>query len=554
MNNLFRYVRAVVGTLMLPVLLVGCGGSGGGGSSTSSTSPANGTFQAAITDAPSSNFDHVWITVRGIWFHTSSSAGPQQAGWIKYSLPAAVTVDLTTLTNGQLSNVFQNISLPAGDYQQIRLMLAPTEGSLTASAGSDGLSYNNQVDYTDSLGTVQHVPLRIPSPREGIKLAGNFQIAPGGTLDIAIDFDIGHQIVEYALGHGVEYMLKPVLTYFNLDNAGAITGQIDPGIFRSSTNPSGGYNFVIKAEQLSANGTYHTVVRATTVDSNGNFILYPLPVANGTTKDYDIVLRGRNVDTYIIKDVPVTGGTTPTSNPTLVQSTPITMTLDSEYTANFTGAVNPTGAWATFYQTIPGDTASYNIRYRHLDPFTGMFYNAIPLSTGPLYWGTYHGGHAVSFASVMPVEGTATFDVVANSLFYTRTLDGTVTGTANALAQLSPVTLTIPPPAAPDSISGTITETGNASNAGLNTAYLVVARDGFVVTTQSESASLGSSFTFTLSNLPGGSSSATVPGAYYTLYLVAWNSANPPSTLTITRSTVVDLTQGSMTGVSLTLQ
>ena len=106
----------------------------------------------------------------------------------------------------------------------------------------------------------------------------------------------------------------------------------------------------------------------------------------------------------------------------------------------------------------------------------------------------------------------------------------------------------------PDSIGGTITETGNASNAGLNTAYLVVARGGFVVTTQSESASLGSSFTFTLSNLPGGSSSATVPGAYYTLYLVAWNSANLPSTLTITRSTVVDLTQGGVTGVSLTLQ
>ncbi len=554
MNNFSRYARAAVGALILPVLLVACGGGGSSGSSTSSASPANGTVEAAITDAPSSNFDHVWVTVEGIWFHTSSSAEPQQAGWIKYSLPAPVTVDLTTLTNGELDDVFPDISLPAGDYQQIRLMLAPTEDGLTASAKSDGLFYNNEVDYTGSSSTVA-APLRIPSPRSGIKLVGNFQVAPGGALDIAIDFDIGHQVVEYAIGQGVEFMLKPVLTYFDLKNTGAIIGQIDPNSIQSSTNTSGGYNFIVKAEQLSADGLYHTVVRATTVDSDGNFILYPIPVAAGTTKDYDIVLRGRNVDTYIVKGVPVTGGTTPTRGATPVQSTPITMTLDSEYTANYTSAVSPTGAWTSFYQMIPGDTIPYQIRYRHLDPFTGVFLNPIPLSTGPLYWGTYNNGQPVSFAPVTPEEGAATFDVVANSLFYTRTPDGTVAGTANTLSSLSPVTLTIPPPAVSDSITGTITENGNVSGMSLDTAYLVVVRGGFVVDTQPESSLLaGGNPSFKLSNLPGGSSSVTIPGAYYTLYVIAWNSTSVDDSTVVTRSTVVDLTQGSATGVTLTLQ
>ena len=80
---------ALLGTF---VALTGCGGGG-------SNPPPTGTVNVAFTDAPSSDFDKVWVTVRAIRFHTSDTAAADDGGWLTYQLPQPVTLDLAALNH-----------------------------------------------------------------------------------------------------------------------------------------------------------------------------------------------------------------------------------------------------------------------------------------------------------------------------------------------------------------------------------------------------------------------------------------------------------------------
>lgn len=145
---------------MTTLLTAGCGGGGGGAAATPS-----GTASIHITDAPDLNYDHVWITVTEAWFHKLDTDDLTDAGWIKFPLSTPRTIDLVALTAGQTQEVWSGLQLPAGEYGQIRVFLAPTEGPARASLPS-GVTFNNEVDYTDSTGA-HKVPLRIPSPGQG---------------------------------------------------------------------------------------------------------------------------------------------------------------------------------------------------------------------------------------------------------------------------------------------------------------------------------------------------------------------------------------------------
>ena len=113
--------------------------------------------------------------------------------------------------------------------------------------------------------------------------------------------------------NGSEYILKPRLSCFDLGRAGAITGQISTGATFTRAP-----HFVIKAEELSADGTYHMVHRYTVPDSSPGFIASAGSAPTATTT-YDVLIRGIGYQTTIVKSVPVTRGTTSTFN--LAQST-----------------------------------------------------------------------------------------------------------------------------------------------------------------------------------------------------------------------------------------
>ncbi len=207
---------------------VGVGGSASGTGSTDTTAgtgsgggavnpAATGTLRLALTDAPACGFDKVYVTVEKVRVHQSASSGEGEAGWSDIVLEPAKRIDLLGLTNGVLEELGQK-SLPAGKYQQLRLVLS--ENGSTA-------PFANAVIPT---GTKDEVALSTPSADQtGLKINTNIDVIASQTADFVIDFDACKSIVTTggggggngngnananagAGGNAGKYLLKPVLT------------------------------------------------------------------------------------------------------------------------------------------------------------------------------------------------------------------------------------------------------------------------------------------------------------------------------------------------------
>lgn len=185
-------------SLLVPVvaavaMLAGCGTDHG-------TNPAPGLVRVSMTDAPGA-YDQVNVVVREVRVH---AAGETDGGWYTVRTDADTTIDLLTLANGGFVTLGDEL-VPAGDYDQVRLVLG--DGSTVV---VDGVTH----------------ALTVPSGMQsGIKVQGLFTVPPGGTVDVALDFDAGRSIHE--TGNG-KWMMRPVIRLVVLTRSGAIAGQLDP--------------------------------------------------------------------------------------------------------------------------------------------------------------------------------------------------------------------------------------------------------------------------------------------------------------------------------------
>lgn len=524
---LFRYAA---GTLAIAAAagLAACGGSDGGTPPTTAT----GLVSVAVTDAPGADFDKVWVTIREIRFHKLDFAHPEDRDWLRYPLAQPVTVDLAQLANGSFAEVFSNLTLPVGAYRQIRLMLVDDDAPLTASAQAAGLQYNDQVDYTDAAGNARVAPLELGGVREGIGVFGTFTVTAAKTLRLVLDFDIDHDVVrfpDFIPGNGQSaFTLKPVLRYFDLDTSAAIVGRVDTAGLAGTANPGGAYNLVVKAEELAADGSRRVVARATTIRPDGSFTLFPLHVpANAASKAYDIVLRGRNMETTIVRGVPAVKGSTPASGATALAADPLPIVPASEYTVTLAQPASPTGSWVNFFQTLPGaGELPYEVRFRHANPFSGEFL-PFPLSAGSLRVGNYVAGGNPALAAVTPQEGTGGFVARAGALQYAPSSFVAVLPPASG--SNTPVTL---PALAVDTrvaVPGAINFNVTTQTAGrFDKGQVVVARYGMIVDSRPIDGLLASNGgTLTMDKLPAGSSTLANPGAVYYAFLRVWNSNMP---------------------------
>src|SRR6185369_15727325 len=318
------------------------------GVGTGGTGSVTAVAKLDVTDAPASDYAHVYVTVTGVAFHTSSKAAfsgyssGAASGWRISRLAAPKTIDLARLANGTMyadlngnSSLFEGIELPAGSYQQIRIFLASTEDAYVGTV--PGLTYNNEVQLN---GDGAHYPLRVPSSSEGIKVLPEtpVEVTGGNNISLALDFNLNNDVIRLSPGGATEFMLKPRLGFFDMGSVGAITGTI--GFANLSTS-----GLEVKAEQVKAGGQYRTVARLTSVDrSTGRFNLYPLQVfGNATTATYDILIRGRNVQTAIVKGVKVHKSASPSAG--AIDLGTITMQPGAEFTAQLGNAMHPTGSW-----------------------------------------------------------------------------------------------------------------------------------------------------------------------------------------------------------------
>ena len=538
-------------TAAVGLALAACGGGSG-----SSNNTPTGTVNVQVTDGPSDEFQNVWVTFTAIAFHMDPNAqwNPADANWQVIKLSSPQTIDLATLNNGSLNSLFMGLNLPAGTYRQVRFLLdgpdAPLDASALATKDSNGasLQWNDQVEYlANGSTTLLEAPLEIAYPKQGIQLVGTFEVPQNGTISVAVDFDLEHDIVPFNHDGMTYFTMRPNLPYYDMTQVGAITGTIDTAQLCQSISAAVSqatacaYNLIVKAELLAPNGQRHYVARQTTVDPlTGNFTLYPLATkdANGQTiSSYDVLIRGREMETMLVTGVPVTAGTSPAGSgaaaPTSLPGT-ITPTLNSgEYFAQLQPALGPlTSGYAIFQQTLSGGVP-YEVRWRNTDPFTGTFRNPIALqgATSPLQVASFS---SFTFSSQTPVEGDGGFTVADNEVaYYTLASAGVMTpAAAGTTKNFAPAAPTL------DSgvQSGTINVTLDFSNISIeNNCELVLARFASIIDTYDCSAFLSTnggsnSGSFTLTEVPAGDASTPVPGAYYYAYVRLWEAGHGKAT------------------------
>jgi len=249
-----------------------------GGSPNQTTVTTQGTLRIALTDAPPCGFDQVNVTVERVRVHQSAGAVETDGGWSDIVLNPARKIDLLTLNNGVLVNLGQT-PLQAGQYQQLRLVLAPNTGS-----GSPA----NSVVPSGGGETALQTPSAVQS---GIKLIHQFTVPAGQLVELVLDFDACKSIVKQ--GNGV-YQLKPVIQVIPVAVSGGITGTLATTISGTAVTQA-----TVSAQK---NGD---VVRATIPDSAGRYTLAPV---DARLSPFDLVITMSGGATSVVTGVPVTTG------------------------------------------------------------------------------------------------------------------------------------------------------------------------------------------------------------------------------------------------------
>lgn len=196
----------------------------GGGSE--SDSPANGTVKLSITDAPVDDARSVVVQFSGVAFKREGA----DAEVVQSLNPSPRQLDLLQYQGGRAALLLDNVTLPAGQYEWIRLMV------------------DNQQNVRDSyivLTTGEECELRIPSGAEsGLKLNRGFNLPADGSVALTIDFDLRKSVHAPPGQRGSTesctqgYLMRPTLRIVDDANVGAIGGVVDAALVTAECLPN----------------------------------------------------------------------------------------------------------------------------------------------------------------------------------------------------------------------------------------------------------------------------------------------------------------------------
>ena len=324
MNLLFNMKLAL--TAFAVAGLAACGGGGGGSSADS------GTLRLALTDAPSCGYDAVNITVVKVRVHKSNGAGDNDSGWSEIVLNPARRLNLLNLTNGVLDELGQT-ALPAGQYTQLRLVLADNGGATP---------FANSVIPTGGA----EVALRTPSGQQsGVKANINIDIAANRLADFVLDFDACKSVV--VAGNSGQYLLKPVVSVIPRYISG-VAGFVDLATLANG-------NTSLSLQQAGV------VIKATTPDNTGKFVLQP--VAPGA---YTLVMTAPGRTTMVVTNVAVGADTVTSVN---ASGTALISPASPSGTVTGTSAAD---AFVRALQPLTGG-GTIEVAGRYVDSTTGVY-------------------------------------------------------------------------------------------------------------------------------------------------------------------------------------
>ena len=354
-------IAAVLSVLGLSAALLSCGTTGNG-----MFSGGTGTINVSLTDPPScafpnGNFTHVYITVRSVQAHTSATADDNSSGWQELAPQLAnqpMQIDLFAGGSNSclLTSLGSNASLPAGNYQQIRLLLTANSGGSGPTPETNnctGQGFNCVVLHDGTiheldLSSQANTGLKIPP---GQIVGGPISVGAGQDVDLNIDFNACASIIQEGTG---QYRLKPVLTAGQVSTqTTGISGQVVDSVTKL---PIVGGTVLVALERPDSSGIDSIFMQAAT-DSSGNFNFCPLP----TGAIFDLVtvaINGAGVAYNATVETSVPGGTSLGMIPLIAETgtTPGPATFQGFVTATTGTAPATMDALLSAIQTIPASS------------------------------------------------------------------------------------------------------------------------------------------------------------------------------------------------------
>jgi hypothetical protein len=250
---------------------------------------------------PTGPFAHVYITITDVQANVNSTAGDSDSGWTDLTPNLSSQpkqVDLLGQANNQcfLATLGDSQQLQQGNYQQIRLILAANNTTITNNACGNSancvvLAADNSV-HTLQLSSESKTGLKIPS---GQIASGGFNIAAGQTKDLDIDFNTCASIVQEGNG---QYRLKPVL---HAGEVSTTSTSINGKVLDSATGKPVSGEVVVALEQKDPTGV-DRIMMATLAGNDGSFVFCPIPAGA-----YDVVVVGQRTDGTAYQPSIVTG-------------------------------------------------------------------------------------------------------------------------------------------------------------------------------------------------------------------------------------------------------
>ena len=189
-------------------LLAACGGSGGDGDKSQT-----GRLKLSITDAPMDDVDAVWVKFSAVEFK------PEAGAPVLNTLATPQSLNLLELQNGRTAVLVNDVVLPAGRYEWIRLVVDNVPNVRDSYVMADGMECE----------------LTVPSGAEsGLKMNRGFTLTAGGSVALTADFDLRKSLhappgQKSMIGMCTQgFLLRPTLRLVQDSEVGAIAGTVDP--------------------------------------------------------------------------------------------------------------------------------------------------------------------------------------------------------------------------------------------------------------------------------------------------------------------------------------
>ena len=242
-------------SILLGLAACSGGGDGGGGDT--------GRLSLGVTDAPVDEASSVVVQFSGVAFKRAGSAPEIVQGLT----PSPRQLDLLQYQGGRAALLLDGVTLPAGDYEWVRLIIDNAPGVRDS--------------YIVRTGG-EECELRVPSGAEsGLKLNRGFTLPADGSLALTIDFDLrksihappGQRGTTAACTQG--YLMRPTLRIVDDANVGAIAGQVASALVTEECLP--------KVYIFSGSGiTPDDIEEATGADADP-LVVASVAVQNGST-------------------------------------------------------------------------------------------------------------------------------------------------------------------------------------------------------------------------------------------------------------------------------